>query len=234
MRVATLVVAVGDDDLRALAPDDRHQPAGGLVDVGLVEAVGMVVRLGVGHARVAVAEHLDHVEADDLRGRGQLRRPHRGDHGLLLLGCQPVERLARLAQRRVLEVALLAAGAAHQHGVHALVVVARQRRRPLRRFVVGVGVHGEQREAFGHPAQAIGGDRAGEFRGHAAARSLRRVTRRDRHDLRRCARPVPRWPPATPATASNSSRTTLPTIRARPSPTTDRSTDAFVDRHRGR
>jgi hypothetical protein len=40
--------------------------------------------------------------------------------------------------------------------VHAFVVVARQRRRALGGFVVGVGVHGEQREAFGHPAQAIG------------------------------------------------------------------------------
>ena len=58
------------------APDDRHEPAGRLVDVGLMEAVGMQVRFGVGHAGVAVAEHLDLVEADD-RGRGgQFARPH--------------------------------------------------------------------------------------------------------------------------------------------------------------
>ena len=62
-------------------------------------------------------------------------------------GRQPVERLAGLAQRRVLQVALLAAGAAHEHGVHALGVVAGDGRRALRRLVVGVGVDGEQRQS---------------------------------------------------------------------------------------
>ena len=72
------------------------------------------------------------------------------------LGREPVERLARFAQRRVLQVALLAAGAADQHGVHALGVVLGERRRALRRLVVGVGVNGQQRQAFGHLGEATG------------------------------------------------------------------------------
>ena len=60
------------------------------------------------------------------------------------LGRQPVERLALLAQQRVLEVALLAAGAADEHGAHALRLVHRARRRALGRFVVGMRVHGEE------------------------------------------------------------------------------------------
>ena len=76
-----------------------------------------------------------------IRGRlGELDRAHRRDLGLLLLRREPVERLALGAQRRVLQVALLAAGAAHQHRVHALGVVLGERRGALRRLVVGVGV----------------------------------------------------------------------------------------------
>ncbi len=119
VRVAGLVVAVGDDHLRPLTADDRHQPARGLVDVGLVEAVRVVVRFGVGHARVAIAEHLDHVEADDLRRRRQFAGPHRRHERSLLVGVETVERLARFAQRRVLQVALLATGAADQDRVDA-------------------------------------------------------------------------------------------------------------------
>ena len=146
VRVAPLVVAVGEDDLRLRAPDDRHQAAGGLVDVGHVERVGVLVRRRVGHAGVAVAEHHDLVEADDAGRLGQLGRAHRGDLGLLLLGRQAVERLALGAQRRVLQLALLAARAAHEHRVDALGVVPGDRRGALRRLVVGVGVDGEQGE----------------------------------------------------------------------------------------
>ncbi len=71
---------------------------------------------------------------------------HRCDEGLLLLRRQPVERLALLAQRRVVQVALLAAGGAHEHGADALGVVLRERRRTLGRLVVGMGVDGEHRQ----------------------------------------------------------------------------------------
>ena len=152
-----LVVAVGDETCGRVRRMIADQPAGGLVDVGLVERVGVLVGRRVGHARVAVAEHDDLVEADDPGRLGQLGRPHRDDLGLLLLRREAVERLAGLAQRRVLQVALLAAGAAHQHGVHALGVVAGDGRRALGRLVVGVGVDGEQRQSLGaggsHPTR---------------------------------------------------------------------------------
>ena len=89
MRVAALVVAVGDDHVGALRADHRDQPADGLVDRRLVERLGMVVGVGVGHARVAVAEHDDLVEADDLRRAGQLSRAQLGQALLLLLGVRP-------------------------------------------------------------------------------------------------------------------------------------------------
>ena len=82
------------------------------------------------------------IRADSASSAGRMR----DDLGLLLLGREAVERLARLAQRGVLQVALLAAGAADEHGVHALGVVAGDRRRALGRLVVGVGVDGEQGE----------------------------------------------------------------------------------------
>ena len=79
VRVAALVVAVGDDHLRPRAADDRDQPSDRPRRSGLVERLRVVVRLGVGHARVAVAEHHDLVEADDLGRRGELGRPQLGE-----------------------------------------------------------------------------------------------------------------------------------------------------------
>ena len=116
----------------------------------------------VGHARVAVAEHHDLVEADDLGRALQLARAQLGQQRLLLLGRQPVERLAGLAQVRVLQVALLAAGAAHEHGAHALRLVHRQRGRALRRLVVGVGVDGQDAQRrVAHRVESIGPRRVG-------------------------------------------------------------------------
>ena len=164
-----------------------------------------------------------------IRGRlGQLGRAHLGDLGLLLLRREPVERLARLAQRRVLQVALLAAGAAHEHRVHALGVVLGHRRGALRRLVVGVGVDGEQRQ-----------------RASSLEQSPRSTLSAPCHDgpghlaLRRRARPAPAsWPPpplalvavgrrrATPATA----RTLRPpTRRAAGAPTTTTTTTTTLD-----
>ncbi|HZI44961.1 MAG TPA: hypothetical protein VFD53_07070, partial [Ilumatobacter sp.] len=61
-----------------------------------------------------------------------------------------MERLAGLAQRGVLELAFLAAGAAHEHGSHALGVVFGQGRRALRSLVVGVRMDGEDRPGIDH------------------------------------------------------------------------------------
>ena len=113
----------------------------------LAKAFGMLVGLGVGHARVAVAEHDDLVVADDLGGQRQLLAPHL---------VQPLADLGRV-HGRVEDVALLAAGAADEHGVHTLGVVPGDGAGALRRLVVGMGVHAQQAERFGHhPVQAIG------------------------------------------------------------------------------
>ena len=123
---------------------------GGLVDVGLMERLGMVVALAVGHSGVAIAEHLDLVVPDERRRRRQLQRTQLGEQRLLGVRRQPVERPTRFTQRRVLQVAFLTAGAAHEHGVDVLGVVLGDRRRPLRRLVIGVGVDTEQREPVLH------------------------------------------------------------------------------------
>ena len=156
MRVAALIVAVGDDDLRLGAADDRHEPSGRLVEVGLMERIRMAVRVGVGHSRVAVAEHHDLVEADDRRRRRELGRAHRGDLRLLLLRAQPVQRLSLLAQRGVLQLTLLTSGAADEHRMDPGGVVLGDGRRALRRLVVRMCVYGQQCRALGHRVEAIG------------------------------------------------------------------------------
>ncbi len=67
-----------------------------------------------------------------------------------------MERLALKAQAGVLQFALLAAGAAHEHGAHPLGVVLGHRGCSLGRLVVGMRVHTEQSERFGHPSKVIG------------------------------------------------------------------------------
>ena len=133
VRVPLLVVAVGDDHLRPLAADDRNQPAHGLVEVSVGEGAGILVLGCIGHARVAVAQHDDLVVADEIGGPGQLLH---ADVVQTLSDLRPVH-------RRVEDVARFAAGTAHQHGVHAFVVVLVHGCGPLRRLVVGVGVHGQ-------------------------------------------------------------------------------------------
>ena len=148
VRVAALLVAVGEDHLRPRPPDDPDQAAHGFIHRGLGEAERVGVGLAVGHARVAVAEHLDLVVADDGGGLVELRSPHGRDVGLHL----------GLVHRRVEDVALLAAGAAHEHGAHPLGVVAGDGASPLGRLVVRVGVDREEAERFsGHRGEDIDG-----------------------------------------------------------------------------
>ena len=110
---------------------------------------GCWLAVAVGHARVAVAEHHHLVETDDLGRPGQFERAQLGQQRLLLLGGEARGTAARARAGRVLQVALLAAGAAHEHRAHAFGVVLGQRGRALGGLVVGVGVHGEQAEGRG-------------------------------------------------------------------------------------
>ena len=137
VRVPAGVVAVGDHHLRTLVPHDAHEAADGLVEIGIGEVLGMGVRLGVGHAGVAVAEQVQRVVADDRHRVVELTHAHRGEvfAGLGRVGGR-IEDVARLAPR-----------AGDEHGVHALGVVAGDRGRALRRFVIGVRVHREHAQA---------------------------------------------------------------------------------------
>ena len=119
VRIAALVVAVGDDHLRALLADDRDQSPDGLVHRRHVERLRVVVRLGVDHAGVAVAEHRDPVEADDLAPTRSSSGRSSASFAFSCSGVRPWKGCP-LAQRRVLEVTLLAARAAHEHRAHAL------------------------------------------------------------------------------------------------------------------
>ena len=143
MRVALLVVAVGDDHLRALAADDRDQPADGLVEVGAWRSsAGSAFASRVGHARVAVAEHDDLVVADDL---GRARE---------LLACAPRAGRSRTSGRSIAGLRMSPASPPVQHTstrAHALVVVPGDRAGALRRLVVGVGVHGQEAQLVHAP-----------------------------------------------------------------------------------
>ena len=133
MGVARLHQRVGQDDLRAHPADHGHEPGYRFVEVGIGEGVGMGVGFGIGHARVAIAQHGDFVVADLDRGRVQLGT---ADFGEVLLHLGPVH-------CRVEDVALLAAGAAHERGADALVGIPADSACPLRRFIVGVSVNRE-------------------------------------------------------------------------------------------
>ena len=134
--VPTLLVVAGDD-LRAERTDDGGQPARGIVEVGLVEAVGVGVVVGVHHAAVAVAQELVVGDAEHVQGVGQLLETQLGHRAL-----------AQVQAREVL--AGLAPGAVDQLDPHAgLVHVARQRATGRDALVVGVGLDHQQAEV-GH------------------------------------------------------------------------------------
>ena len=100
MGVAVLDVGVGDDDVRALAADDRDQPADGVVEGHVGEAAGVLVLGRARHARVAVAEPDDLVVAEDLGRLGQLLAPNPGDVGPHLCRCPSPGSGCRRPRRR--------------------------------------------------------------------------------------------------------------------------------------
>ena len=158
VRVSLLVIVVGHNDLRLGATNHGHESPGGLVGVGLVEALGMFVRLGLSHPGVAVSEHHDFVETDHRSRRGKFGRPHRGNQRPFLFWCQFMEWLTGFTQRWILEVALLASRAAHENRVHAVSVILRKRRCTFRGLVIRVGVHGKDRARFSHVPRLSVGD----------------------------------------------------------------------------
>ncbi len=109
----------------------------------------MCVRLAVGHAGVAVAEHHDLVVPDDGGRLGELGGTDGADVGPHL----------GTVHGRVEDVALLAAGAADEHGADAFAAVLGDGARALRRLVVGMGVHGEEAERLIHVENGSGAPR---------------------------------------------------------------------------
>jgi hypothetical protein len=134
--VERALVAVGDQDLRLLPADDLDELPDRLAERCVGEVVAVCVRLGAGHARVAVPEQVQLVVADRIDAGAQLGHAHRAEVG---------SHLGRVGGR-VEDVALLAAGAAHERGADALARVARHRARALRRLVVGMRVHRHEPE----------------------------------------------------------------------------------------
>ena len=131
--VPVVAVAVVDGEhVGVLLDEDRGQPAGGLFDVGRRERTGVVAARVVGHARVAVAEELDPLDAEDLRRGGGLDDA-------------PLRQLLAVAQHALGHLAELTLGCQHEH--HA---VTRGRRlghdtAGRDRLVVGMGVEGHER-----------------------------------------------------------------------------------------
>ena len=215
MRVAALVVAVGDDDVGPLRTDDADQ----LARRPRRSAPGGTTRgARSGRCRPCRSRGSPSITTSSKpmisADRGQLAGAQLGEALLLLLGGQAVERLAWFAQRRVLQIAFLAAGATHQHGVHAFGRVHRHRRRALRRFVVGMSVHGEQTEPFLHGRE--------RYRGAGRPRRLTRRAspRRPPHRLGSrspssaagCRRDGREMRPALPSQDGSVSTTAPPTV----------------------
>ena len=136
MRVELAVVGIRDDDLRTLGPDEGHESTDRLVERRVGEVVGPFVHVGVGHAGVVVAEHLDDVVADRRGAVGEL------------LHADVVEIVpdVRRVDRGIQDLAGFATGATDEHGSDAFVVVPSDRRASLRRLVVRVRVHGQHAE----------------------------------------------------------------------------------------
>jgi Raf kinase inhibitor-like YbhB/YbcL family protein len=113
----------------------------------------VIVRFGFGHAGIAITKHHQFVETNHVDGRCQFGLTHRGHERSFLFRFETVERLAFFAQRRILQVALFATGATHEHGVHFLFVIHRQCRCTLGCLVVGMRMDSQERETISHAAR---------------------------------------------------------------------------------
>ena len=136
MGVPLLIVAVGDDDLGLQTTHLGHQAGHRFILVRLMEAARIFVSGRARHTRIPVAQ-LHHLgEPNEAGGLGQFGGPH----------CRKVIRGDGAHQRRIHDVSQFTPGTAHQRGAYPLGGVAGHGARPLGRFVVGMGMNGEQRE----------------------------------------------------------------------------------------
>ena len=118
---------VDRDDVGLLLAKDPSEPLGRLLDIGLPEAVRIVVGRRVLHPGVLVAEKLEPTDRELIGGRGQLTGPDVSE-GLALGDHVGVS----LAHRAV--------GCAHQHDAMPAPGTDHHRATGGDRLVVGVGV----------------------------------------------------------------------------------------------
>ena len=145
--VAGLLVAVDHHDLGSGAADDGHQPAHGLVERRLGEAVGIGVGLRPGHARVPVAEHDDLVVADDLGWPGSSSSTRSSAIRAWTSGGSMAGLRTSPSSPPVQQTSTVWTPCG---------VVLGDGPRPLGRLVIGVGMNGEQAERLRHGDHATG------------------------------------------------------------------------------
>ena len=133
------VVVVDREHVGLLVAEDRGQPLGGLVDVGLPERPSGVVLGRAHHPGVDVAEELDPLDAEDLGRRA--RSPARAAR----------QSVSPSSRKPSCDLAVLAPGGEHEDD--AVPVGGRLGHRAAGgdRLVVGVGVEGDERR---HAAEA--------------------------------------------------------------------------------
>lgn len=146
------VVVVGDEDLGAYLEDDLDEERGGLVDVGLPEAGGVVVVRQAHHPGVAVAagaaEQTEVLDAECGHGGGEFTPPV-----LPQRGAGQVPQLWRD------DLAALTEGAGDQGHVGTLGRVPGHGRAVVDRLVVRVRVHQQQTPSgarWGSPGRRLG------------------------------------------------------------------------------
>ena len=142
--VVAAELVVGHDDVGLVPLEQARQAFGGIVDGNVAEHVGPVLVRPVDHARVVVPEQLEMGDAERLACSLELAEADAGDFGLV------VALISRLDPARC--VSELAVRACDDNGSYAVVRVPGEDAARARRLVVGVRVHGHQRQRRAHPA----------------------------------------------------------------------------------
>ena len=110
----SLIIRIGDDDLGPLRRMISMSRSTASSRGAFAKFVRIGVGFGVGHARIAISEHHDLVVADDVGCRRQFLHPD---------GMEVVANFGSV-HGRVEDLALLAAGATHQHRAHSRGLIA--------------------------------------------------------------------------------------------------------------
>jgi hypothetical protein len=130
VRVSLLIVAIGEDHLRAFTANDFDKASNGFIEIGICESFWTSIRFGIGHSRIAVPKKDDFVIANE----------RRSDFEFTLSDCREIGPNFGAIHHWIENVSLFAAGACHEHSSNTFGLIFRNGRSTLRGFVVGVGV----------------------------------------------------------------------------------------------